>query len=281
MHKCFHDIMFGTLFRVYLRSIYGNNFKSFEMKKLFSIVMILASVMMLATSCNKKSKEPMYVSIATLVEGSALTGGGVYVVFDNGKTASVSNPDDVKVEPVVDNEVRAMIYYTIDDAEATGTGYDMVITINSGYTLITDYVRFIEDHEIGGVETYTDGLDVVDGYYANNWITVNLTLPATQSKEHKLYLVYNDRTDHSGLFQDLYSNDGYLYLELYYDNEKDGGNVAANAMTGYICWKVRSNLGVNLNDYNGIKILYWDYKNNRADVCTIEKPDFNSLTVVQ
>ena len=44
------------------------------MKKLFSIVMIMASVVMLTTSCNKKDSDPMYVSIATIVEGGGLSG---------------------------------------------------------------------------------------------------------------------------------------------------------------------------------------------------------------
>lgn len=62
------------------------------MKKLFSIVMIMASVVMLTTSCNsKKNSEPMYVSIATIVEGGGLLGSRIYVEFDNGKTAYVTN----------------------------------------------------------------------------------------------------------------------------------------------------------------------------------------------
>ena len=82
------------------------------MKKLFSIVMIMASVVMLTTSCNKKDSDPMYVSIATIVEGGGLLGSRIYVEFDNGKTAYVTNANDLQVNPPFDNEVRAMIYYT-------------------------------------------------------------------------------------------------------------------------------------------------------------------------
>lgn len=271
--------MFRTLFDVYLRYIYGNNFKSFEMKKLFSIVMIMASVLALTTSCNKKNSEPMYVSIATLVEAGGLTGGGIYVEFDSGKTAYVTNASDLQINPAFDNEVRAMIYYTINEAESTNTGYDMVITLNMVYGVITDYVRFIDDHDIGNIGDYTAGIDIREGYFANDWITLDMAFPySSPSKKHNVYLVYNNRPDHSGMFQNIYSEDGYLYLELYHDNDNDGDS---NEFSGYACWKIRSNLGVNIEDYKGIKILYWDYKNDAADVCTLEAPKVDELTVAE
>lgn len=249
------------------------------MKKLFSIVMIMASVVMLTTSCNKKDSDPMYVSIATIVEGGGLLGSRIYVEFDNGKTAYVTNANDLQVNPPFDNEVRAMIYYTINEAESTDTGYDMVITLNMVYGVITDYVRFIDDHDIGNIADYTAGIGIDEGYYANDWITLDISFPySSTSKEHNVYMVYNTRAEHAGMFQNLYNNDGYLYLELYHDNDNDGDT---NVFSGYACWKIRSNLGVDINNYKGIKILYWNYKSKAADVCTIEALKNNNINIAQ
>lgn len=249
------------------------------MKKLFSIVMIMASVVMLTTSCNKKDSDPMYVSIATIVEGGGLLGSRIYVEFDNGKTAYVTNANDLQVNPPFDNEVRAMIYYTINEAESTDTGYDMVITLNMVYGVITDYVRFIDDHDIGNIADYTAGIGIDEGYYANDWITLDISFPySSTSKEHSVYMVYNTRAEHAGMFQNLYNDDGYLYLELYHDNDNDGDT---NVFSGYACWKIRSNLGVDINNYKGIKILYWNYKSKTADVCTIEALKNNNINIAQ
>lgn len=250
------------------------------MKKLFSIVLVLASVLALFASCNKKDSDPMYVSIATLVEGGGLIGGGIYVEFDSGKTAYVTNARDIQINPPFDSEVRAMIYYTINEAESSYAGYDMVITLNGVYGVITDYVRYIDDHDIdGNISEYTAGIAINDGYYANNWITLGIAFPySSASKEHNVYLVYNERPDHQGMFQDLYADDGYLYLELYHDNDGDG---TTNVFSGYACWKIRSNIDINLDDYKGIKILYWDYEDNKAETCILDKPDSETLTVAQ
>lgn len=271
--------MFSTLFELYLRYKSGNNLNSFDMKKLISFVLIIASVLTLASSCNKKDSEPMYVSIATLVESGGLMGSTIYVVFDNGKTAYVTNASDLQIDPPFDNEVRAMIYYTINEAESTDTGYDMVITLNMVYGIITDYVRFIDDHDIGNIGDYTAGIDINEGYYANSWITLDIAfLYGSVDKKHNVYMVYNDRPDHAGMFQALYSDDGYLYLELYHDDDDD---TTSNVFSGYVCWKIRSNLDINVTDYKGIKILYWDYKNNAADVFTLENPDFENIKIAQ
>ncbi len=249
------------------------------MKKLFSIVMILASVVALTTSCNKKKSDPMYVSIASLVETGGVTGSRIHVVFDSGKTAYVTNATDLQIKPSFDNEVRAMIYYTINEAESSDPSYDMVITLNMVYGIITDYVRFIDDHDIGNIGDYDAGIDINQGYFANSWITLDIAFPySSANKEHNAYLVYNDHPDHSGKFQDLYSDDGYLYLELYHDNDGDGDT---NVFTGYACWKIRQNLGINVEDYLGIKVLYWDYKSNAADVYTLEAPKVDELTVAE
>ena len=91
-------------------------------------------------------------------------------------------------------------------------------------------------------------------------------------------MVYNTRAEHAGMFQNLYNNDGYLYLELYHDNDDDGDT---NVFSGYACWKIRSNLGVDINNYKGIKILYWNYKSKTADVCTIEALKNNNINIAQ
>ncbi len=239
----------------------------------------MASVLALATSCNKKDSEPMYVSIATLVEGGGLMGGGVYVEFDNGKTAYVTNASDLQINPSFDSEVRAMIYYTINEEQSSHAGYDMVITLNMVYGVITDYVRYIDDHDVGNISSYTAGIAINEGYYANKWITLDIAFPySSPSKEHNVYLVYNELPEHQGMFQNMYADDGYLYLELYHDDDDDG---TTNVFSGFACWKIRSNIGVNIDDYKGIKILFWNYKSNKADVSVLDKPDPETLTVAQ
>ena len=155
----------------------------------------------------------------------------------------------------------------------------MVITLNMVYGVITDYVRFIDDHDIGNIADYTAGIAIDEGYYANDWITLDISFPySSTSKEHNVYMVYNTRAEHAGMFQNLYNDDGYLYLELYHDNDNDGDT---NVFSGYACWKIRSNLGVDINDYKGIKILYWNYKSKAADVCTIEALKNNNINIAQ
>ena len=63
-----------------------------------------------------------------------------------------------------------------------------------------------------------------------------------------------------------------------YDNDGDG---TTNVFSGYACWKIRSNIDINLDDYEGIKILYWDYEDNKAETCILDKPDSETLTVAQ
>lgn len=250
-----------------------NNLKSYKMKKLFNMAMVLFSIVALGTSCNKKDSTPVYVSIATIEPGSAIT-GGFSVVFDTGDTAYVTNSvevsNQVTIEPTFDNQLRAMIYYVMEEQEVPG--YDAVITIQGLRGILTDYVRYITDHDIGNIADYTASMAINEGAYANDWITLNFSFMygGSSSKEHKVYLVYNTNPDHAGMFQSMYKDDGYLYLELYHDSDEDG---TLYEYTDYGSWKLRSDLGIDVNQYKGIKILYHDMNSDAADTFVMDLSD--------
>ncbi len=113
------------------------------MKKLFTIAMISAAAIIAGSSCTPQSNEKMYSSLVSMVEGSYMT-GNFYVVFDNGETAFVTNTSAITFKPTIDNEARAIIYYTIEE-DQTKTGFDSVITISAVYGVSVDPVRDIYD----------------------------------------------------------------------------------------------------------------------------------------
>ncbi len=223
------------------------------MKKLFTIAMISAAALFVGVSCNNKSSDKMYSSLVSLVEGTWST-GNFYVAFDNGETAYVTNATDITFKPSIDNESRAIIYYTIE--EQTATGFDRVITISAVYGVSVDPVRNIYDEELGDIDDYTARIDVEDGYYARDFVNLQIRFMwgNNSTSRHSVALVYNTKENHDGAFRSLYEDDGYLYLELQHNSNNDSELYEYNT---YVSYKIKPELlNISMADYTGIKILY-------------------------
>lgn len=224
------------------------------MKKLFTIALISAAAIIAGTSCNPKSSEKMYTSLVSLVEGSYMT-GNFYVVFDSGETAFVTNTSQITFKPTLDGEARAIIAYTVEEGQ-TKTGFDSVITISAVYGISADPVRDIYDHKLGEISNYKANIEVMDGYYARNYVNLQIHFKwgATNNSEHYIALVHNTKENHEGAFQSLYGDDGYLYLELHHNSNNDP---EINEYVSYVSYKVKPELlNVSMENYVGIKILY-------------------------
>ena len=138
------------------------------MKKLFTIAMISAAAIIAGSSCTPQSNEKIYSSLVSMVEGSYMT-GNFYVVFDNGETAFVTNTSAITFKPTIDNEARAIIYYTIEE-DQTKTGFDSVITISAVYGVSVDPVRDIYDHKLGEISDYKAEIDIMEAL--SLWYTI-------------------------------------------------------------------------------------------------------------
>ena len=152
--------------------------------------------------------------------------GNFYVVFDNGETAFVTNTSAITFKPTIDNEARAIIYYTIEE-DQTKTGFDSVITISAVYGVSVDPVRDIYDHKLGEISDYKAEIDIMEGYYARNFVNLQIHFQwgATNNSEHSIALVYNSKENHE--------------------------------YVSYVSYKVKpEQINVSLEDYVGIKILY-------------------------
>ncbi len=231
------------------------------MKKLLTITMISIVALFAGTSCNTKSTDKIYTSLVSLVEGSWST-GNFYVVFDDGKTAYVTNATNMTFKPTIDNEARAIIYYSIEDQ--TATGFDSVITISAVYGVSVDPVRSIYDHELGEIEKFTAEIDVVEGYYARNYVNLQIKFlwGQTNNSEHSVALVYNSKEGHEGAFQSLYQDDGYLYLELHHNSNNDPEMYEYNT---YVSYKIKpEQINIYMEDYVGVKILYKSLDGNNS-----------------
>ena len=66
-------------------------------------------------------------------------------------------------------------------------------------------------------------------------------------------------------YKDLYvENDGYLYLELYYDNSNNKGTMELGTFVSY----KTSNVKGIINNYKGVKIISISPNNNLPEVFT-------------
>ena len=63
--------------------------------------------------------------------------------------------------------------------------------------------------------------------------------------------------------------------ELYPRLVQYGYDITIVRRTCYITENIR------INNYKGIKILYWNYKSKAADVCTIEALKNNNINIAQ
>lgn len=225
------------------------------MKKLFTIAMIIVAVAVTAISCNKKNTDKIYVGLVTLVEGSWAS-GNFYVRYDNGKTAYVTNSGYFTFKPDsdLDREARALIYYVIEDQPTSG--YDQAITITAMQGVPASPVYDIYDHKFEDPANYPDEIDVIDGYFAQDYISMQVQFKwsGSNSADHVVALVHNSKPDHEGEFQSLYEDDGYLHLEMYHNANND---TKVRDYQGYLSYKVKpETLRISLDDYVGIKLLY-------------------------
>ncbi len=241
------------------------------MKKFFTIILTVLSALMVGTSCNDDYKA-VHSAIVTVIDGSWDISYSVR--FGDGKTAYVKNTSSYKFSfpTELEGEQRAIIYYQIEDEVMPN--FDYVITIVDAGTIPTSLVKKLS--EVSDVlESYVDKISIEEASFSDNkYITMLVSFMAGNPDltKHKFSIVYNDKPNKEGVFQASYpkSDDGYLWLELYHDRNKD---TELGLYNNYSCFKINSKeLGVKeFIEYKGIKILHKDVSNvNAVEIYTID-----------
>lgn len=237
------------------------------MKRFFTVAALLSAVALMMTSClYGTSSTTTNSALASIVDGDALTGS--YVMFDNGVKATI-----VKGENLVGN-IPASAYYP---DKATGEARAVIHFVQK--TSSDD--NFVSSLELKGVipiqiipaePKYNQ--EVADGY--KSWLTgygltytrdrylnIQFTYPSsggTYESEHDFVLMYNP--EKQGYFQELYTTDSYLYLELYHDGGLDpaahvtSGSVSlGESILSFYLTDEMINRDID-KDFYGVRVLY-------------------------
>lgn len=238
------------------------------MKNLIKIAMTLLAGVMLSTSCGVNGEDSdVYTTMATVVE-SVYSSSPYYIVFDDGKTAAVENHN--KWNPTFPenvSELRYIISYEILDTKVTG--FDNYIRIVSATHVTSRLLEFVTADDFTGdkgLQNYTAPakIDVLMLSDALNYITLMVYYQGENSYTvPNLRLVCNQAE--TSPYKDLYvENDGYLYLELYYDNSNNKGTMELGTFVSY----KTSNVKGIINNYKGVKIISISPNNNLPEVFT-------------
>lgn len=238
------------------------------MKNLFKIVMTLLAGVMLSTSCgvNGESSE-LYTTMATVVE-SVYSSSPYYIVFDDGKTAAVENYNKWNPTfPESVSELRYIITYEILDEKLPGfDNYIRIVSTTHVTSRLLEYVTAENFTGDKGLQNYTGGtkVDVVMLSDALNYITLMVYYQGENSYTvPEIRLVCNQ--PETSPYKDLYvENDGYLYLELYYNDAANKGNMELGTFVSYKTSDVK---GI-LNYYKGIKFISINPTTNQPEVFT-------------
>lgn len=238
------------------------------MKKLLKIAMTLLFGLTLATSCGvNEDTSDVYTSMATVIE-SNYSSSPYYIVFDDGKSARVTNTSDWSPTfPEKVSELRYIISYEIINQSAVG--FDMEIKIVEVSPIVTGSVENVSAADFTGekgLQNYTScvGVEALMITTYHNYITLLVNyLGSNAYNIPNIRLVCNQPD--SSPYKDLYvENDGYLYLELYYDNYLNEG---LNELATFRSFKVGNAQSI-INSYKGIKVLSISPKTERPEVFT-------------
>ena len=233
------------------------NFKQFNnMKKFIALVAMITAVATLSTSCEGvKTNTEYFADLVSIVDGTPES-GNFYVIFDDKKTAYVTNSSSftVPTSAYTDGEARAIIQYANDGEKS---GYDKSIKIVEIFPIVTDHV-FIKTErglELNGMK---NSFNIKNGYYSRGYI--NLALEYMYSEDptsQDFYLAYNadPNSEENGLFRGHYMNDGYLRLELYRDPRRETSIETYDTYRSFKFDPKKLYID-NMDDYIGIKVLY-------------------------
>lgn len=233
------------------------------MKRFFALAAAILAVATFNISCEGVKNAVEYkTELASLVDGTPES-GNFYVIFDNETKAYVTNASQITIpsSAYTDGEARARITYSEDGAKQ---GFDKAIKLASYVPVFTDlpYKKLQSDIDFNSHKTY---FDILNATYARNYINVSVGyMYSSNPLMHDFYLVYNAEPDkeENGLFKGHYFNDGYLYLELYHNIN---GEPEIEWYENIISYKFDpASLGINIDDYIGIKILYRSFKDQNA-----------------
>lgn len=228
------------------------------MKRFLSFAATILCALTLITSCNKDDDRPTeYSMLATVVDGSWAT-GNFTILFDDGKEAFVENSSahTIKGSAYIDGQTRAVVtFYYVDGVSKEG--FDCVINVVSLYQVPTYTLSDLAHSGITNIENYDAGLTIDMAFVANDFVNLAIKYPCSQESatKHAIKLVYNPDHENS-VYKELYkaANSDYLYLELYHDDMDDK---RTHEYSIYNCYKlIPSSIGINLDDYKGIKVLY-------------------------
>lgn len=243
------------------------------MKGLLKIAMILMAVLTLTTACDKSESKPVYTSIVTIVDGTSSI--PYYIVFDDGTTGYVSNSSVwTPTFPTGKDELRFMASYTKDDD--TVPGFDLKVTLSQVISITTEDLEVVGESAFSGatgLDTFDAGIRVTEAYFTpyRDFFTIMVTFAgySTEAK-HTIRLVRN--TSSLGKFKSEYGDidDGYLWLELYHDDDDDGSEYLASAWASFKINEVDPAIGP-MTKYKGIKVISSDLNNPKiSNVFTLD-----------
>ena len=236
------------------------------MKKLFNIALTLCAATILGTSCGINSGEDtvMLQGFGSIMENYAGASTPYYILFDDGKTAFVTNTN--QWTPTFKNgisELRYLLNYEVVNENAVGFDYEIKI-MGGKECMPTQYYlpTYTED-----LQSYTGGARVDYCFIspATNFLTLSVTYNiATEytTKPPKMKLVQN--TPENSPYKDLYEDDNYFYVELYHDDTEYKGTYEYQTNLG--CKLTMPNIQQIMNTYSGIKVLAVNHTTTRPQV---------------
>ena len=228
------------------------------MKNLFNIALTLFAAIALGTSCGVNEEiTPVSQNFGTLIETPAGSKAPYYVLFDDGKSAYVTNTSqwNPTFGPNV-SELRYLFSYEITNEQAIG--YDYEITILSAKECMPTQYYLPNFTDLNIDPTIYDAGASVEACYisnANDYMTLLVVYNVDQfnmTSAPKLTLVQN--TPENSPYKDLYEDDNYFYLELYHDDAAYFGNTQYS--TNLSC-KVTTPGGLKqlMSSYSGVKVI--------------------------
>ena len=246
------------------------------MKNLFNIALTLFATIALGTSCGvNEEAEPVYQSFGTLIETPAGSKAPYYIIFDDGKTAYVTNTNQwAPTFGANVSELRYLISYEIANEQAIGYDYEVVVLSVKECMPTQYYLPSFADLSIDPT-VYNAGASVEACYLsnANDYMTLMVMYNVdriSMTSAPKLVLVQN--TPENSPYKDLYEDDNYFYLELYHNDEGYAGNTQYS--TNLSCKiTIPGGLKQMMSSYSGVKIISLDHNHMQP---TVKKFNFTT-----
>lgn len=230
------------------------------MKRIIVMLVAVCAVAVAATACLNSSDDFVgsEYALVSVVDGDAST--GEYLIFDDGRRVSIASgiqfvegiPASKYYPSKETGEARAEISYRTN--KTTAIGFDKTINITA---LSAIDIKRVDDGLPTDIDTYDANVSAIYGvsYAREKYLNIFMEFDCSGQNalaRHLFKLVYNP--EKTGFYSTAYTNDNYLYLELYHDDDNDtvayrGGKYVSFYITDEL-------LSLDISSFRGIKILY-------------------------